>query len=389
MSETTEAGAELKTERVESALTSGVERLIDRINVPEPLQPFAELLGTNPWVRAAAVLVVFLLLAKIVEWLLIPLLRHLASRTKTTADDILVQYVGKPLFWSVMLMGLLVAATVAGMPETPFEILVSAALSIVIVLWMLFAIRAARLLLTLSSRRALPNAIVRPQTLPLFINLAAIGIFGLGIYFVFNAWHIDMTAWLASAGIVGIAIGFAAKDTLANLFSGVFIMADSPYKIGDYVVLDDGGGLRGKVTHIGIRSTRLLTRDDVEVTIPNSIMGNTKVVNESGGPHEKYRIRVAVGAAYGSDIDKVRTVLMSVAETSDAVCRDPEPRVRFRAFGASSLDFELLCWIENPELRGRVLDALNTSVYKRFNSEGIEIPYAKHDVYIKQMPSDD
>jgi len=251
---------------------------------------------------------------------------------------------------------------------------------------MLFAIRVSKLLLSAASQRAKPNAIVRPQTLPLFINLVAIAIFVLGVYFVFQSWHVDMTAWLASAGIAGIAIGFAAKDTLANLFSGVFIMADSPYKIGDYVVLDDGVGLRGKVTHIGIRSTRLLTRDDVEVTIPNSVMGNSTVVNESGGPHLKFRIRVAVGVAYGSDIDQVRAVLMSVAEESEAVCDDPEPRVRFRAFGASSLDFELLCWVYNPELRGRVLDALNTAVYKRFQTEGIEIPYAKQDLYIKEMP---
>jgi small-conductance mechanosensitive channel len=201
---------------------------------------------------------------------------------------------------------------------------------------------------------------------------------------MFRAWDVDMTAWLASAGVVGIAVGFAAKDTLANLFSGVFILADAPYKIGDYVVLDSGE--RGKVTHIGIRSTRLLTRDDVEITIPNSIMGNTRVLNESGGPHEKYRIRVSVGVAYGSDIDQVKAVLKEIAINEPQVCDDPEPRVRFLKFGASSLDIDLLCWTENPEVRGRVLDILNTTIYKRFNAEGIEIPYSKQDVYIKEMP---
>jgi MscS family membrane protein len=179
-------------------------------------------------------------------------------------------------------------------------------------------------------------------------------------------------------------VGFAAKDTLANLFSGVFILADAPYKIGDYIVLDSGE--RGKVTHIGIRSTRLLTRDDVEITIPNAIMGNSRITNESGGPYEKFRIRVAVGAAYGSDIDQVKAILMAVATGEPEVCEDPAPRVRFRAFGASSLDMELLCWVENPEFRGRVLDALNTTIYKRFRDEGVEIPYSKHDIYIKEMP---
>ncbi len=196
-----------------------------------------------------------------------------------------------------------------------------------------------------------------------------------------------MTAWLASAGIAGIAIGFAAKDTLANLFAGVFILADSPYKIGDYVVLDSGE--RGQVTHIGIRSTRLLTRGDVEITIPNAVMGNSKISNESGGPYTKYRLNVKIGVAYGSDIDQVRELLLDIAQKEPGVCDEPYPRVRFRAFADSALALELLCWVENPEFRGRVLDALNTEIYKRFNSEGIEIPYNKQDVYIKQMPGSD
>ncbi|MEW8155310.1 MAG: mechanosensitive ion channel domain-containing protein [Candidatus Thiodiazotropha endolucinida] len=373
-------------EPVESALKSGMEQLVDKIDVPDQLEPLIVLFGNQPWVKGLIVLLIFIVLAKVVEWIVIPLVRRLTSHTSTHIDDLIVQYLRSPLFWTLALIGIVASSSMVGIEESVRSALVSFVLSVLILLWMLFAVRISKLLLSEASRRAKPNAMVRPQTLPLFTNIAAITIIIFAVYFMFQSWHVDMTAWLASAGIAGIAIGFAAKDTLANLFSGVFIMADSPYKIGDYVVLDDGGGIRGKVTHIGIRSTRLLTRDDVEVTIPNSIMGNSKVVNESGGPHVKYRIRVAVGVAYGSDIDQVRDVLMSVARESETVCDQPEPRVRFRAFGASSLDFELLCWVHNPELRGRVLDALNSAVYKRFLVEGIEIPFAKQDLYIKEMP---
>ncbi|MEW8546403.1 MAG: mechanosensitive ion channel family protein [Candidatus Thiodiazotropha endolucinida] len=373
-------------EPVESALKSGMEQLVDKIDVPDQLEPIIALFGNHPWVKGLIVLLIFIVLAKVVEWIVMPLVRRLTSHTSTHIDDLIVQYLRSPLFWTLVLIGIVASSSMMGIDESVRSTLVSFVLSVLILLWMLFAVRISKLLLSEASRRAKPNAMVRPQTLPLFTNIAAITIIVFAVYFMFQSWHVDMTAWLASAGIAGIAIGFAAKDTLANLFSGVFIMADSPYKIGDYVVLDDGGGIRGKVTHIGIRSTRLLTRDDVEVTIPNSIMGNSKVVNESGGPHVKYRIRVAVGVAYGSDIDQVRDVLMSVARESETVCDQPEPRVRFRAFGASSLDFELLCWVDNPELRGRVLDALNSAVYKRFLVEGIEIPFAKQDLYIKEMP---
>jgi small-conductance mechanosensitive channel len=180
--------------------------------------------------------------------------------------------------------------------------------------------------------------------------------------------------------VIGIAVGFAAKDTLANLFGGLFIVADAPYKIGDYINLD--GGERGLVTHVGIRSTRLLTRDDIEVTVPNALMANAKIINESGGPWAKERIRVPIGVAYGSDVDQVCEVLTAVAAGHDDVCEHPEPRVRFRSFGDSSLDFELLCWIEEPVLRGKVLHELNMALYKSFQSHRIEIPFPQRDVHL-------
>ncbi|MEW8625557.1 MAG: mechanosensitive ion channel family protein [Candidatus Thiodiazotropha sp.] len=373
-------------EIVESPINESVEGLIDIIDAPEMFDPVMEIFGGYPWVKGLLVFLFFIVTAKLITWIVLPIIRKLAARTASHVDDKIVIMLKTPLFWTVTLIGFLVAATVSAVGEKANNILVSTVTSILIFLWMLFAMQLSKLLLQVASGRASDHALIRPQTLPLFTNLFAITFFIFSVYFIFQSWHIDMTAWLASAGIIGIAVGFAAKDTLANLFSGVFIMADTPYKIGDYIVLDDGTGLRGKVTSIGIRSTRLLTRDDVEVTIPNAIMGNSKVVNESGGPYPKYRIRVSVGVAYGVDIDEVKTILLSIAQDTSEVCNDPEPRVRFRTFGASSLDFELLCWVDNPELRGRVIDTLNSTIYKKFLEQGVEIPYSKQDLYIKELP---
>jgi small-conductance mechanosensitive channel len=351
----------------------------------EQLKPLISLFGDTPWIRSAVIVVFAILLAWIVQWFVTRGIRKLTARTRTTLDDQVVSLIHRPIFWSVVLIGILLAAIVAKVPQEVLAIARPAIITVLILFWMLFALRVSRLMVHALSSRGTDSSLVRTQTQPLFTNIAGVIIIGLAVYLVFQAWNIDMTAWLASAGIVGIAVGFAAKDTLANLFSGVFIMADSPYKIGDYVVLDQGE--RGKITHIGIRSTRMLTRDDVEVTVPNSIMGNTKIINESGGPHIKYRIRVRVGVAYGSDTDQVERILLQVARGEVRVCESPEPRVRFRTFGPSSLDYELLCWIEEPELRGRVLHHLNTAVYKTFNREGVEIPYSKHDLYIKELPA--
>lgn len=299
-------------------------------------------------------------------------------------DDSFISLVHRPVRVSVILFGLWLAMNRFDLPARPEMVTAAALKTIAMFMWALFSIRFVGLILEHASRIKKPR-IIDSQTRPLFDNLAKIFIVVGSLYFVFLFWNINVSAWLASAGIIGIAVGFAAKDTLANLFSGIFILADAPYKLGDYINLDSGE--RGEVRHIGLRSTRLLTRDDVEITIPNAVAAGAKIVNESGGPWAKERIRVSVGVAYGTDIDRLREILTDVACTNEMVCKEPAPRVRFREFGESSLNFQLLCWIEEPVMRGRVLDALNTAIYKRFAKEGIEIPYPKRDVYVRQMPS--
>jgi small-conductance mechanosensitive channel len=209
-------------------------------------------------------------------------------------------------------------------------------------------------------------------------------VFIAGTYGILVAWDINVTGLVASAGILGLALSFAAQDTLSNLFAGVAILADRPYQIGDYIIIDSGE--RGEVTHIGLRSTRLLTRDDVEVSIPNGVMGSAKIINEAGGPRTRYRIRINVGVAYGSDIDQVMQTLLDAANAHKKVLRNPEARVRFRAFGDSSLDFDVLCWIVRPADRGLVSHDLHCDIYKRFIAENIQIPFPQRDLHIKEMP---
>ena len=227
-------------------------------------------------------------------------------------------------------------------------------------------------------------AIVEARTVPIFDLTAKLLTILLGSYVLLLIWGINPVGWLASAGIVGVAVGFAAKDTLANLFAGSFIVADAPYKIGDFINLDTGE--RGQVSAIGLRSTRLMTRDDVEITIPNGVIANAKIVNESGGRHLKMRIRVSVGVAYGADVDEVCDILMKIGIQHAEICDDPEPRVRMRGFGASSLDFDLLGWIEKPQDRGRISHQLYIEIYKKFEEHGIVIPFTQQDIYIKEFP---
>jgi len=309
----------------------------------------------------------------------------ITGKTASTLDDRIVAAVRAAVVPSAVLVGIGWAVFGSGLPRLAEYLLKGTIFTIVALLWTFAAAKVGRILLEAISENVDAIKAIEPKTLPLFRMILTVLIVGGFLYAFCLAWAIPLASWLTSAGIVGIAVGFAAKDTLSNLFSGVFIVADTPYQVGDFVVLDNR--IRGEVLEIGMRSTRLTTRDDVEVTVPNAVIANAQIINETGGPHEKMRVRVKVSAAYGSDVDLVRDVLMSCVSGVEHVCGNPAPRVRFRSFGDSGLMFELLAWIEEPVYRGRVLDELNRRVYKAFAIEGIEIPYAKHDVYIKEAPS--
>lgn len=341
-------------------------------------------LASDPRFQAFVLVVLSVVVAKIADWIVSGLVTRWARKTRTDFDDQIVEMLHRPLFLVVLLVGLALAADVLSLEGGVHRITFGALGTMAVFTGIGLAMRLSRLALETLSVHQDRFVFVDERTVPLFRNVSNVLLLGAAAYFLFLVWGLDVTAWLASAGIVGIAVGFGAKDTVANFFAGVFILADGPYKVGDFIVLDSGE--RGEVTHIGLRSTRILTRDDIEVTVPNAVMGNTKVINETGGRHEKERVRIKVACAYGSDIDHVKQVLLDIGVGHEGVCLDPEPRVRFRTFGASGLELELLCWIDEPVLRGRIVDAVNTEVYQRFNEEGIEIPYMKHDVYVKELP---
>ena len=320
--------------------------------------------------------------ALLVDKIFIFIFKKIAGKTKTEMDDKLIDKIHPAVYKTVLYLGFYFAIKTIVLPEDLDFIIKSLIKSLIVIYWSFAIFRSFLVMINWASNRNNDNRFIKKKTLPLFDNLGKIIIFLFSVYFVMLCWGINLTAWIASAGILSVVLGFAAKDTLGNLFAGIFIMADSPYKEGDYINLDSGE--RGYVRDIGIRSTRIQTRDDIEITIPNSVIANSKIINESGGTHEKERIRITVDVAYGTKIEKVKDLMNNIAIASTSVCDHPNPRVRFREFGASGLKFQLLAWIEKPEFRGRVIDELSTEIYNSFNSNNIEIPFPQRTVHIKK-----
>jgi MscS family membrane protein len=312
------------------------------------------------------------------------LLDRLRKSTKSELDYEIAHYLTQPVFHTTITFFIILALTILDFPGAMEEFLVNIAITLLLLFWGRAWFRATRAILQAMESQQDRFRMFQGRTVPLYemgIKLMLVAIF---FYLFFLVWGIDATAWVASAGIIGIAVGFAARDTIANLISGVSIVADAPYKLGDYIVLDTGE--RGVVTNLGIRSTRLRTRDDVEVSIPNAVIGSAKIVNESGGPFVRHRIRLPIGVAYSSDIDKVIETLKEIASENQYIVDEPAARVRIRGFGDNSINLEFLGWIHNPADRGLTVHRLCLQIIKRFREEGIEIPFPQRDVHLPGRP---
>jgi small-conductance mechanosensitive channel len=342
---------------------------------------------SKPLVKGALVVLGSILAAYVLRFIIFKLLARLSARTQTSLDNDLLASLKTPVFLSVLFAGLSSAVPIFELGERSSYIVLGVLKTLSIWIWGVAALRIGLMLLRYIAAMKDRVRVVQTSTLPMFEIILKLMVAALVAYFAFVSWDIDVTAWLASAGIIGVAVGFAAKDTLANLFAGIFILTDAPYKVGDFVVLDEGE--RGQVTHIGIRSTRVLTRDDIEITIPNSTIANNKIQNETAGRHNARRLRIPLHIPYGEDIDKVLALLLEAVKDVPHLVADPPPHTRVRAFDPDGLLVELRVWISEPIYYGRVLDKVIIALYKTLNANNIEIPYPKQDLYIRsieQMP---
>lgn len=250
--------------------------------------------------------------------------------------------------------------------------------SLVILITTMVALRIVRVLF----KKALyinPDDNSFEDLLPFLENLARIGLLALTTYFLLKVWGIDVTPLIASAGVAGVALAFAAQDTVSNFFGGIAIFTDKPFKLGDQILID--GKHRGHVYKIGARSTKIKTVDNVLVTIPNSVIANNAIYNETGYD-PKMRLRVEVGISYGTDLEKAEKVLMQVLRENKNILEDPEPLVLFTAFSDSSINVMLVGTVANPQMIPQVTHEVVKQTYKVLRDVGIEIPFPQRDIHL-------
>ena len=202
----------------------------------------------------------------------------------------------------------------------------------------------------------------------------------IGLMFVLQTSGIDVSAFTILAGSLGVGIGFGLQTITNNFVSGLIILFERPIKVGDRVEV---GGLSGTVTHISARATTILTNDHLSIIVPNSEFITQRVVNWSLGDGD-VRFRIPVGVAYGSDPDVVRQALLEVAAAHAGVLETPPPDVQLRDFGESALQFQLRVWTREYVARpGHLRSEINYAIHRKFRERGIEIPYPRRDLRIR------
>ncbi len=185
---------------------------------------------------------------------------------------------------------------------------------------------------------------------------------------------------LMGLGVVGLAVAFGVQEIVANMISGLIILIDKPLRVGDVVEVETA---TGTVMDIGLRASTVRTMDNINVLVPNKLIILHAIKNYSKYD-PKLRISVPIGVAYGSDMEKVRQVLLSIAQDHPKVLKEPAPEARLVEFGNSSVNFVLYAWIEEPSMRVKIRDEMNLEIDKRFRQNKITIPFPQLDVWMKK-----
>lgn len=221
------------------------------------------------------------------------------------------------------------------------------------------------------------GAVMSRQMMPVAEKIVSLFLMGAALIVVLKHFNYDIFSLVTALGIGSLAIGMAAKDTLAHMISGFTIMLDRPFRIGDRIQLI--GGQIGDVVDIGLRSTKIKTLDNQLLIIPNSDLCNSMLTNQAF-PNSQVKGRINVGVAYGSDVDQVKLLLVATAGEVADVLADPPPEAYFVSFGDSALNMALFFWVAEYGTLFAITDKINSLILKKFSENAIEIPFPTRTV---------
>jgi MscS family membrane protein len=333
-------------------------------------------------VLSAGQLLLVLVVWLAARWILKRIEHRLTSRTKTDLDDLVVQLIRRVVLISIVFWGAWRLAQIweLGHMSRTIGAVWIVALSLPISAFVSSALRVIEEKVAPKTESRLDDT-----ALPLLNRIVRGLVVGLGILIALTFLGINITPILAGAGVMGLGVSLAAKDTLSNLIAGLLLIIDRPFQVGDRIELWNAPtetGSWGDVIEIGLRATKIRNPDNLIIVVPNNEIMRRDIINyTASGRH--IRLRIPFGIAYDADAEKAKAVILEAARATDGVKATPEPVVITRGFGDSTVDLELRVWIREARDRRVIGDAIGDQVKRAFDERGIEIPFPRRDIVIR------
>ena len=344
--------------------------------------------AADRWLESLLVVALATIIHYIVRSILTRAKKRWVQHTETHLDDYLVEFLLSAGSLSIIAWGVWRLVVIWSVPNPAGEPPLAAS-------WVL-AIWVGWLFLPLS--RFLGNVLqvveaevvkkgdttLDETAFPLINRTVRFLVLALGAVLALDLLGLNIAPLLAGAGVMGLALSLAAKDTLSNLIAGVLLIMDRPFKVGDRIELwtaPNETGTWGDVIEIGLRATKIRNPDNLVVIVPNSLIMVRDIVNYTMSG-EDIRLRIPFSVAYESDVERAKVLLVDAAKQVEGVKLSPEPIVIVRGFGPSDVQIQLRVWILEARMRRRIADEITGRAVNAFAEAGVEIPYPKRELII-------
>ena len=349
-------------------------------------------LTSDQWFQIGISIVLVLLVIIVGRWLVTLLLdrsvRKIVGRTNTSLDDVLLDTIRMPLYWLLVILMLRFAIDRLDFLTQDWQQGIDNLFYIlyfVVAFFFVWRFVGNVFLWYGKEIASRTETDLDEQLLPFFRRVALIILAVIGIVTLLGHFDVDVSAMVTTLGIGSLAIALAAQTALADTISGFMIMIDRPFRIGDRIEIRDFDTW-GDVVDIGLRSSRIRTRDNRMVIVPNSVIGKSLVVNYSY-PDSQYRIEIHVGVGYGTNLEFARQTMIETVRGVDGVLQDKPVEALFLEFGDSALIFRVRWWIDSYVDTRRMFDAVNSAILHALEAAEIEIPSPQLEVIVKSLGS--
>jgi len=332
---------------------------------------------------AFLIFVTLVIIIRLLFYKLVFIFNKLVSKTQSNLDDLIFEKTKNPLFYLTISWLALLELKFLGLNNNYYLILDNALKSLITFLLAILVYRVINIFIDEWYKKEVKKNLSQGELLHMVIffkSLVKLTVLTIAIFQILSIWNINITPLLASAGIAGLAVALAAQQILSNFFGGLNLFLDKTLKVGDRIRYN---GKYLIVEEVGVRTTKFRTLENTFYIVPNSKLASSEIENISE-PQEPKNVRIKIGVAYGSDVEKVKKILREVAEKNKYRTKGSEINVYFYELGDYSLNFLVVFKVKKAEDMWPAQVEYVEEVYKRLNEEGIEIPFPTQTVYCKK-----